>query len=161
MTNGVPGGPGAGAGVPGGPTTTGSTTSPTDSAGGSAVPGGSVPPAPVGGASAGGNGLSPGEIDVLRKIASDADFRLLFATDPIAAITGAGLQLTTEDFNRLERLDAAQLEQVATAVNVLVGTSAASGLASADGTHTLLWAIVVALVLAAEPTQPTEQVAIR
>jgi hypothetical protein len=100
----------------------------------------------------GGSGLSTGEMAVLRKIASDADFRVQFAADPIAAITGADLKITTRDYERLERLTASQLEQVAQGIAVLAGAGAASGLRS-DGTNTLVYAIIVALLLAAqEPT---------
>lgn len=144
----VPDGPSApGTSVPAGSVPTGT--------GASSPPSGSTTPVPAGPTSAGttgpggGAGLSPGEIAVLRKIASDADFRLLFATDPIAAITGAGLQLTTSDYDRLEQLNAAQLEQVATGINVLAGAGTASGLAP-EGTNTLVYAIIVALILAVE-----------
>lgn len=60
-------------------------------------------------------GLTPGEMAVLRLIATDADFRVKFAEDPIAAITGADLKLTTTDYVRLEKLSKDQLEQVALA----------------------------------------------
>ena len=144
-TGGVPGGPDAGGGVPGGPGTTGGT----EPTGTGSVPGGTGTSAQP----AGGNGvvgLSPGEMAVLRKIATDASFRLLFASDPLAAITGAGLKITTRDYERLQKLTAAQLEQVAQGLAVLAGASGASGLNEADGTHTLVYAIIVALLLAAQ-----------
>jgi hypothetical protein len=151
-TGGVPGGPDAGGSVPGGTGSPG-TTGGTGPTGTGSVPGGtgtSVQPA--------GNGevgLSPGEMAVLRKIATDASFRLLFANDPLAAITGAGLKITTRDYERLQKLTAAQLEQVAQGLAVLAGASGASGLSEADGTHTLVYAIIVALLLAAQEPEAT------
>ncbi len=86
---------------------------------------------------------------VLRKITVDADFRLQFARDPIWAVTNAEIKLTTDDLTRLEKFTPDSLEQAATAIKVLTGAANASGLAAqAEGTHTLVYAIVVALLLA-------------
>lgn len=145
--SGVPGGPG----VPTGP-------------GESGVPGSGGVPGAADGATSGGTpapitapapaqpaGLTPGELAVLRKIATDSDFRVQFAADPIAAITGADLKVTTADYDRLEQLTEAQLDQVAEGVQTLVGAGAmASGL-RAEGTNTLLYAVIVAILLAEAP----------
>jgi hypothetical protein len=88
-------------------------------------------------------------------IATNSDFRVAFAADPIAAITGADLKVTTSDYERLERLDQAQIEQVAAGIQTLVGAGAmASGL-RAEGSNTLLYAIIVAVLLAVEAPEQT------
>ena len=148
------GGPTSGGPTSGGPTSGGPTSGGPTSGGptsGGPTSGGPTSGGPTSGAdTASGSGLSPGEAAVLRKIATDSAFRTLFATDPIAAITGADLKVTTLDYNRLERLGPAQLEQVAAGINALSGAGAmASGL-QAEGTNTLLYAIIVAVLLAEE-----------
>lgn len=134
-------------GVPGVPSTGGSGVPTSGAPGGAGVPG-SVAAAPEGSAATSASpGLTPGEMSVLRKIAADGDFRLKFAQDPIAAITDAGLHVTTSDYEKLERFSAAQLQQVADGIAMLTGAIGSSGL-RAEGTNTLVYAIIVAVLLA-------------
>ena len=87
---------------------------------------------------------------VLRKIVTDANFRVQFGADPVLAITSAGIPVTTDDMSRLTSLTAAQLDQLAQGVVALSNASAgASGLmAKAEGTNTLIYAVLVAVLLA-------------
>ena len=95
-------------------------------------------------------GVSPGMMAVLRKIVTDANFRVQFGADPVLAITSAGIPVTTDDMSRLTSLTAAQLDQLAQGVVALSNASAgASGLmAKAEGTNTLIYAVLVAVLLA-------------
>jgi hypothetical protein len=124
--------------------------------GGSGVPTGGGPVGgEVGGGTPGGTGdgpppfgLTQGELAVLRKIATDPDFRVAFANDPVLAITSSDITLTTLDLTRLEKLSPQQLETVATGIQSLAGAATASSGLQADGTNTLIYAIIVALLLA-------------
>jgi hypothetical protein len=85
---------------------------------------------------------------VLRKIATDPDFRVAFATDPVLAITASDITLTTSDLTRLEKLSPQQLELVATGIQALAGAATAGSGLRSEGTNTLVYAIIVALLLA-------------
>jgi hypothetical protein len=92
---------------------------------------------------------------VLRLIVTSADFRAKFAADPVYAITSADLTITGDDLAKLEALTPDQLDQVAQGISVLTNSTAAAASAAglvqkAEGTHTLIWAIVVAVLLAVQ-----------
>ncbi len=91
---------------------------------------------------------------VLRKIVTDANFRVQFGADPVLAITTAGIPVTSEDMEKLTSLTPAQLDQLAQGVVALSNASAgASGLMKrAEGTNTLVYAIIVAVLLAVRAT---------
>jgi len=86
---------------------------------------------------------------VLRKLVKDPDFRKQFAADPVLAITSAGIRITSADLAKLTALTPAQLDQLSQGIDALAG-AASAGLASAraEGTNTLVYAIIVALLLA-------------
>lgn len=118
----------------------------------------SLPASPAAVASGIGGGLSPGILSVLRQIVTSADFRAKFAVDPVYAITSADITITGDDLAKLKSLTANQLEQIAQGISVLTNSTAAAASAAglvrkADGTHTLIWAIVVAVLLAAQAKQ--------
>ena len=93
-------------------------------------------------------GLTQGELAVLRKIATDPDFRVAFASDPVLAVTSSNITLTTVDLTRLEKLSPQQLEMVAVGIQALAGAATAGSGLQSEGTHTLVYAIIVALLLA-------------
>jgi hypothetical protein len=84
---------------------------------------------------------------VLRLIATDSDFRTEFAADPIAAVTSHCIAVTSVDMARLAKLTPEKLEELASGISMLSGGGGA-GLAKNDGTNTLVYAIIVALLLA-------------
>jgi hypothetical protein len=85
---------------------------------------------------------------VLRKLATDPDFRVAFANDPVLAVTSSSITLTTVDLTRLEKLSPQQLEMVATGIQALAGAATAGSGLRSEGTHTLVYAIIVAILLA-------------
>jgi hypothetical protein len=91
--------------------------------------------------------LSAGLTAVLRKIVTDPGFRTQYAEDPLLAITTAGIRITTADWARLSKLTPEQLEQAAEGIVAMAGGGGA-GLRRAGGTNTLIYAIIVALLLA-------------
>jgi hypothetical protein len=92
--------------------------------------------------------LTAAQIAVLRKIVTDGTFRQAFVTDPIKAVCDAGIKITPEELARLAGLSAAELEQLAQGVTQISQGTTAAGLVA--GTNTLVYAIIVALVLAAK-----------
>jgi hypothetical protein len=141
---GVPGGP-PGGDVPHGPRNGGVPRGPANGD----VPDGDVPRGPIAAAPRPSYGPTPGELAVLRMIAADADFRVAFTEDPVAAITNAELKLTTADLTRLEKLTPEQLETIATGIQVLsaAGSAAAAAGARSEGTNTLIYALIAAALI--------------
>ena len=84
----------------------------------------------------------------MRRLATDADFRVAYTTDPVLAITTAGIPVTSDDLTRLEKLGAPQLEQIAIGMAALAGAATASAGLESEGTHTLLYAIIAAALIA-------------
>ncbi|HKP46176.1 MAG TPA: hypothetical protein VJT50_06210 [Pyrinomonadaceae bacterium] len=87
-------------------------------------------------------GLTTGQLDVLRQLVVNPNFRRDFATNPLRAVSTSGMKVSAAEIARLEKLSPAHLEQFSHGVNELMK--------AADGcTHTLVYAIIVALLLAA------------
>ena len=86
---------------------------------------------------------------MLRRIIKDPDFRTQFVADPVLAITTAGIPVTTADLAKLTALTPEQIEQLSQGIGALAG-AASAGLqqAKTEGTNTLVYAIIVALILA-------------
>jgi hypothetical protein len=84
--------------------------------------------------------LSDGQINVLRKVVKDPAFRQAFTADPQKAIASAGIQLSPSEVQQLSKVTPQAINQVK------------AGIASAndddDGTHTLLYAVAVAALIA-------------
>jgi hypothetical protein len=106
----------------------------------------SPPPTPGGGGVSLGGGISEGMRDVLRQLIKDQTFRAAFFEDRVSAITGACIHITSADLDRLSKLTSDDLDQFSQAIGALGG--GAAGLKSEGGTHTLLYAVVIALLLA-------------
>ena len=129
---------GSGASTTGGSTTGSSpNTTSTGSTSTTAPPAGSATP-----------GLSQGLTAVLRKIVSDPNFRAQFGADPVLAITSSCIAITGEDLAKLESLTPDQLDQLAQGIGGLGSAAAGASGLKAEGTHTLLYAILVAAALA-------------
>ena len=86
--------------------------------------------------------LSPAQLDVLRKLVTDGDLRVQFARNPMSAVASTGVPLSPEETARIAGIPANALNTLVTATH-LTGPQAALGT-----THTLLYAIIVALLLA-------------
>jgi hypothetical protein len=93
-----------------------------------------------------GQGLTQGQLDVLRRIVVDPTFRTEFSSNPVRAVSTSGFKLTAAEVARLEKLSPVHLEQFSHGVSELMK-------ASQGCTHTLLYAIIVALLLAAADRQ--------
>ncbi len=87
-------------------------------------------------------GVSQGEVNVLKRLVGDPQFRLAFEKNPRAAIKSSGEKLTPAQVNNLSRANKLQVE------NFVKNVAGAAG--TADGTHTLLYAIVLVLLLAVQ-----------
>jgi hypothetical protein len=97
-----------------------------------------------------GKGITPGQLEVLRQIAVNPSFRKEFAANPMGAVSISGVKVTADEVAALEKLSPAHLEQFSHGVGELMK--------AADGcTHTLVYAIIVALLLAAREN-PASQV---
>lgn len=92
--------------------------------------------------------LTSAQIAVLRKIVTDANFRQAFAVDPVKAVVAAGITISAVELARLAALTADELEKLAQGVSQISSGTTSSGLVA--GTNTLLYAILVALALAAK-----------
>jgi hypothetical protein len=86
-------------------------------------------------------GLTDGQLKVLRNIVTNPNFRKEFASNPMGAVGTAGFDVTASELGRLEKLGPAQLEQLSHGVTELMK-------ANEGCTHTLVYAIIVALLLA-------------
>jgi len=86
-------------------------------------------------------GLTDGQLKVLRNIVTNPNFRKEFASNPMGAINTAGVELTASELGRLEKLGPVQMEQLSHGVTELMK-------ANEGCTHTLVYAIIVALLLA-------------
>jgi len=90
--------------------------------------------------------LTSAQIEVLRKMVTVANFRQAFVADAVKAVCDAGIRISAAELARLASLTADQLEQLATGLTQLSQGTSPGG--AAAGTNTLLYAIVVALLLA-------------
>ena len=85
-------------------------------------------------------GLSQGEVNVLRMIVEDPQFRAQFIKSPKLAIKSSGQKLTPAQITNLSRANKLQVENFAANVQASVAAGTA-------GTHTLIYAIVFAVVV--------------
>ena len=85
--------------------------------------------------------LSAAQVTVLQKIVKDASFRQAFTTNPQKAVTDAGIQVSPADMQRLTKITPEAVGQLQAGVK-------SSKMGDADGTNTLLYAIVVATAIA-------------
>lgn len=86
-------------------------------------------------------GLSQGEVNVLRQVVVDPKFRVEFTKNPKSAIKQSGEKLTPDQITNLSRINKLQVDSFVSNVQA----SLTSGTA---GTHTLIYAIVFAIVCA-------------
>ena len=97
-----------------------------------------------------GSGITQGQLDVLRQIAVNPSFRKEFAANPLNAVSISGAKVTADELAALEKLSPVHLEQFSHGVTELMK--------AADGcTHTLVYAIIVALLLAARENPVTQR----
>ena len=96
-------------------------------------------------------GLTTGQLDVLRQLVVNPNFRRDFSSNPLRAVSTSGIKISAAEVAKLERLSPAHLEQFSHGVTELMK-------ASEGCTHTLVYAIIVALLLAAtdRSATPTE-----
>lgn len=88
------------------------------------------------------SGLTPGQLEVLRQIVVNPNFRREFSANSLRAASTSGIKISATELAKLERLTPAHMEQFSHGVGELMKAS--------DGcTHTLLYAIIVAVLLAA------------
>lgn len=105
--------------------------------------------APIGKAlTQGGVSVTPTQITILREMATNADFRSKFLSDPVNAVTEAGHKLSTAELGALTRVSASQYDNLFSGI---------SKIADGDGTHTLAYAIVLAVVVAALIAMPNPE----
>jgi hypothetical protein len=89
-------------------------------------------------------GLSQGEVNVLRMVVQDPNFRASFMKNPKTAIKTSGEKLTPAQVTNLSRATNAQINNLVSGV-ALATADVAAGTKS---THTLIYAIVFAVAFA-------------
>ena len=95
--------------------------------------------------------ISPAQIAVMKKVATDPNFRTTFFKDPAKAVAGANLKISSTELGPLARLNPTQYDNLQRFVRSNARTAA-------EGTHTLAYAVALAvafalLFLVASPTQ--------
>ena len=85
--------------------------------------------------------LSAGQVTVLQKIVKDASFRQAFTANPQQAVKQAGLEVSPADMQKLTKI-------TPEAVGQLQAGLKSAKMGDADGTNTLLYAVVVAAAIA-------------
>ncbi len=85
--------------------------------------------------------LSENQVNVLRKVVKDASFRQAFTTNPQQAVKQAGIQLSPQELQQLSKVTPQVVSQIQ------AGVKSAKAM-DADGTHTLLYAIAAAALIA-------------
>jgi hypothetical protein len=88
--------------------------------------------------------LSKAQVDVLRKLVTDGNLRKQFATDPAKAIAQSGVQIPPAETARLTKIKAQDMNQLAANLGAKGGLKAQ---ADSNGTHTLLYAVAVAVLM--------------
>jgi hypothetical protein len=88
--------------------------------------------------------LSSSQVAVLRRVVKDANFRKEFLANPMEAVGNSGVKMSATELAAIEKINAAQLE----AIQGVVATLSPGAKVSADGTHTLAYAIAFAVVVA-------------
>ncbi len=85
------------------------------------------------------NGVSSAELAILRLIATNSSFRASFNANPTAAINSSGVRVTSGELLTLSSITTTQIAAL---------TSGIANFSAADGTNTLAYAIVLAIVIA-------------
>lgn len=86
-------------------------------------------------------GVSPAQVDLLKRMISDPDFRVGFINDPITAVVNAKIKITADELASMEKINAEQFDAIGKLVHSTI-------LNAADGTHTLAYAVAFAVVVA-------------
>jgi hypothetical protein len=85
-------------------------------------------------------GLSDAQVTVLKKVVKDSNFRQAFVADPSKAITDSGVQLSPTEAQTLAKIPPESITQLTTGIK--------RANIAADGTHTLLYAVAIATLIA-------------
>ena len=83
--------------------------------------------------------LSDAQVGVLRKVVRDSAFRQAFTADPGASSKELGIQLSQDEMQSLKKVTPEAVNQLTTGIQ--------SANIAADGTHTLLYAVAIAVLI--------------